>query len=83
LFLPEESVPSSWIAKKGWCCLKVLGPLDLSLAGVLASLTTPLAQAGVSTLAISTYDTDYLLVPEADYDRAKETLIEHGHHLNP
>jgi hypothetical protein len=83
LLLPEDSVPSSWMAKKGWCCLKVLGPLDLALTGVLASLTTPLAQAEVSTLAVSTYDTDYLLVPEADYDRAKEALAEHGHHLNP
>ena len=55
----------------------------MSLAGVLASLTTPLARAEVSTLAISTYDTDYLLVPEADYGRAKEALVEHGHHLNP
>jgi hypothetical protein len=71
------------MAKKGWCCLKVLGPIDLALTGVLASLTTPLAQAEVSTLAVSTYDTDYLLVPEADYDRAKEALAEHGHHLDP
>jgi hypothetical protein len=83
LLLPEESVPSRWTAKKGWCCLRVLGSLDFSVTGVLASLTTPLAQAEVSTLAISTYDTDYLLVPEADYNRAKEALTEHGHHLNP
>ena len=83
LLLPEDSVPSSWMAKKGWCCLKVLGPFDLALTGVLASLTTPLAQAEVSTLAVSTYETDYLLVPEADYDRAKEALAEHGHHLDP
>lgn len=83
LLLPEESVPSSWTAKKGWCCLKVLGPLDLSLTGVLASLMTPLAQAEVSTLAISTYDTDYLLVRNKDVDRAKEVLTGNGHRVRP
>jgi len=83
LLVPEESVPSSWTAKKGWCCLKVLGPLDLSLTGVLASLMTPLAQAEVSTLAISTYDTDYLLVRNKDVDRAKEVLTGNGHRVRP
>ena len=83
LILPEEFVPSSWKAEKGWRCLKVLGPLDLTLTDVLASLTAPLAEAGVSIFAISTYDTDYLLVRNGDYDKAKEVLVEHGHHLNP
>ena len=83
LILPEELVPSSWKAEKGWRCLKVLGPLDFSITGVVASLSTPLAQAGVSILAISTYDTDYLLVRNGDVDRAKEVLIEHGHRISP
>jgi hypothetical protein len=83
LILPEELVPSSWKAEKGWCCLKVLGPLDFSITGVVASLSTPLAQAGVSILAISTYDTDYLLVRNGDVDRAKEVLIDHGHRISP
>ena len=55
----------------------------LSLTGVLASLTAPLAEAGVSIFAISTYDTDYLLVRNGDYGKPKEVLVEHGHHLNP
>jgi len=83
LILPEELVPSSWKAEKGWRCLKVLGPLDFSITGVVASLSTPLAQAGVSILAISTYDTDYLLVRNDDVDRAKEVLIDHGHRISP
>lgn len=83
LMLQEEFVPSSWKAEKGWCCLKVLGPLDFSITGVVASLSTPLAQAGVSILAISTYDTDYLLVRNGDVDRAKEVLIDHGHRISP
>jgi len=83
LILPEKVVPSSWKAEKGWRCLKVVGPLDFSLTGVLSSLSTPLAEAGVPILAISTYDTDYLLVRSGDVDRAKEILIEHGHRISP
>lgn len=83
LILPEELVPSSWKAEKGWRCLKVLGPLDFSITGIIASLSTLLAEAGVSILAISTYDTDYLLVRSGDVDRAKEILIEHGHRISP
>lgn len=83
VILPEELVPSSWKAEKDWRYLKVLGPVDFSLTGVLASLSTPLAEAGVPILAISTYDTDYLLVRNGDVDRAKEVLIEHGHRISP
>ena len=46
----------------GWRVLMVEGPLDFSLTGVLASLTGPLAREGISVFALSTYDTDYLLV---------------------
>lgn len=83
LILPEECVPSSWKAEKGWRCLKVHGPLDSSLTGVLASLSAPLAEAGVSVLAICTYDTDYLLVRDGDLDRAREVLVEYGHQVSP
>ena len=77
--LPERSVPAQWVAEKGWRCLKVIGPLDFDLAGVLASLAVPLAEAGVSIFAISTYDTDYVLVREDDLEEAKRALREWGH----
>jgi len=83
VILPEELVPSRWKAEKGWRCLKVLGPLDFSITGIIASLSARLAEAGVPILAISTYDTDYLLVRSGDVDRAKEILIEHGHRISP
>ncbi|MHC4687242.1 MAG: ACT domain-containing protein, partial [Planctomycetota bacterium] len=73
----------SWKSEKGWRCLKVLGPLDSSATGVLASVSTPLAQAGLSIFAISTYDTDYLLVRSGDFERAKEVLVGHGHLVSP
>lgn len=83
LIVPEDFVPSSWKSEKGWRCLKVLGPLDSSATGVLASVSTPLAQAGLSIFAISTYDTDYLLVRSGDFDKAKEVLVGHGHLVTP
>jgi hypothetical protein len=83
LILPEELVPSGWKAEKGWRCLKVLGPLDFSITGIIASLSTPLARAGIPIFTISTYDTDYLLVRSGDVDRAKEVLAEHGLRITP
>jgi hypothetical protein len=58
--------------------LKVAGPLDFALTGILSALTTPLAEAGVSIFAISTFDTDYLLVKEAKLEQAKEVLVKQG-----
>ncbi|HEX9074790.1 MAG TPA: ACT domain-containing protein, partial [Anaerolineae bacterium] len=60
----EEIVPEGVLCEKGWYCLKVRGPLDFVLTGILASLAVPLAEAGISIFAISTYDTDYFLVKE-------------------
>lgn len=73
---PEElsivcaNVPDHVEASRGWKCLKVPGPLDFALTGILASIASPLAAAGIPIFAISTFDTDYILVREADADRA-------------
>lgn len=77
----EKDVPDTVQAETGWSLLQVLGPLEFSLVGVLASLAHPLAQAGVSIFALSTYDTDYLLVRKADLSRAVQALVQAGHHL--
>lgn len=77
---PESTIPGSVARDSGWRCLKVRGPLDLSLTGVLASLVGPLAEAGISVFAISTYDTDYLLVKELA--RAVALLRANGHHVS-
>lgn len=81
LVLPEETVPVDWKAEKGWRCFKVLGSLKLNITGVLASLTSCLADAGVSTLAISTFHTDYLLVRACDLDRAHRALSARGYEV--
>ena len=77
----QDVVPEGTRAEKGYRCLKVGGPLDFSLTGILSSLTIPLAQAGISILAMSTFDTDYLLVKEAQVDRAIQELSRAGHQV--
>lgn len=77
--LPEEIVPGDWKAEKRWRCLKVLGYLDFSFTGLLASLSGSLADAGVSTFVISTYNTDYLLVREGNLEKAKKVLAASGY----
>jgi uncharacterized protein len=70
----QEAVPSHIEANGGWRLLRVQGRLDFSLVGVLAGLTTALASADVSVFAVSTHDTDYLLVRDETVDRAVAAL---------
>ena len=72
----EDSVPNGVKCEKGWRILKVEGPLDFSLIGILASISTILAQRGISIFAISTYNTDYILVKNKDIDSAVESLVK-------
>jgi hypothetical protein len=80
---PQQAVPEGVRRESGWRCLRVVGTLDFSLVGVLASLLTPLAEAGVSVFAVSTFDTDYLLVREAGLERAMQALGSAGHDIRP
>lgn len=77
----EDLVPVGVLAERGWRGFKVEGPLAFAMTGVLASLATPLADAGVPIFALSTYDSDYVLVPVAHLDRALGALTGAGHTL--
>jgi hypothetical protein len=66
---------------RGWRILEVAGPLDLALTGVLASLATPLAGAGVPIFPIATHDTDWILVPGAQLEAALAALRAAGHEV--
>jgi len=77
----EDHLPSQVKCEKGWRCLKVEGPLALSLPGILASLAAPLANAGIPIFAISTFDTDYLLVKANDLQNAMQVLRQAGHRV--
>ena len=77
----EAAVPMGLRCERGWRALQVQGPLDFGLTGILDALTDPLAQAGISIFAISTFDTDYLLVREAWLEEALAALRAAGHSL--
>jgi hypothetical protein len=74
----EARVPAEVRAERGWRALEVQGPLDFQELGVMHALTGPLAGAGVSVLAVSTYDTDVLVVREQTLGRAVEALRTAG-----
>ena len=69
---------SGKIEEKKWGLIKVEGPLDLNLTGVSASLLTPLAKGKINIFAVSTYDTDYLLVKIEKLQVAKQILEKSG-----
>lgn len=74
-----RNVPTKQVAQKGLTAFAVQGPLDLALVGVLAGLLVPLADEGISVFTISTYDTDWILVPAQDAGRAAEAWRRRGH----
>lgn len=78
---PQTNVPEGIKKDEGWRCLKVEGPLDFSAAGILASLTMPLAKEGISVFAMSTYNTDYLLVKEPHLEKAVQILAQNEHRI--
>lgn len=76
---PAPQVPTDVKAERGWRAIKVLGPLEFSLVGILASLAGELAKAKISIFALSTYDTDYILVKANTIDRTINALRKAGH----
>jgi hypothetical protein len=82
LVCEESLIPPDIPRESGWRALKVDGPLAFELTGVLSSLLSPLAQAGISIFALSTFDTDYILVKAACLNQAVEALRRAGHQVN-
>jgi uncharacterized protein len=76
---PEEDAPDGADVSGGWRAFEVGGPLDHTATGVLASVATPLAEAEVPLVPLATFDTDYVLVREADLEKASEALTAAGH----
>jgi hypothetical protein len=75
----ESIMPRDSQCQSGWRILQFKGIFDFSQIGVLASVTQPLAEAGVSLLAISTYETDYILVQDGQLEKAIQFLEKAGH----
>ena len=78
---PEPAVPAGLVAAPGWRCLKLEGPFDFSVTGLVASFSGLLAGARISLMVVCTYDTDYLLVRSHDLDRAIATLEAGGYRI--
>ena len=66
-------------SSKGWECIKVAGTLDFNLTGILAGISDILAKRNISIFAISTFDTDYILVRTQDLSSARTTLRQAGY----
>ena len=74
-----EAVPFDSSHESGWRLLRMMGPFPFDLTGILASVLTPLAAADVGILAVSTFNTDYILVKHSRLDVAVAALREAGH----
>ncbi len=70
----QEAVPPDTQVEEDWRALVIPGPIPFEATGVLSALATPLADAGIPIFAISTYDTDYVLVRQCNLERALEAL---------
>jgi hypothetical protein len=77
-----DQAPAEGIVNTPWRCLRVNGPINLALTGILASLVNPLAEARVNIFAFSTHDTDYLLVPAVRLEEALSALAAAGHRVS-
>lgn len=82
LVAPAGALADFRTVEAGWCVFRVEGPLAFSLTGVLAGLSGALARAGISLFAISTYDTDYILVKKADAAAAIAAWQAEGHEIS-
>ncbi|KAJ4485784.1 ACT domain-containing protein [Lentinula aciculospora] len=70
----HDEIPSGFQGDAVWRCIKLQGPMEFSLVGVLAQLATPLKEAKIGIFVVSTWNTDYLLVNEGDLELAVKTL---------
>lgn len=79
---PAAAVPPGVRHEPGWSALALEGPFAFDEVGVLAAVLAPLAQAGIGVFAVSTFDTDYVLVKAERLDAALEALRTAGHHVD-
>lgn len=84
LVCPTELVPEHTLAREdGWKAFRIRGVLDFSLIGILARIASLLAENGISIFAVSTYNTDYVLVKKENYEKALELLSQAGWSVVP
>ncbi len=74
----ESLVPEEVQCEREWRCLMLQGPFPFEMTGVLLRVLQPLAAAEIGIFAVSTFDTDYVLVKQHAFEHAKQALIESG-----
>jgi len=80
--LPEDVGLSGTRREAGWACIKVLGPLDFGLTGILADISRVLAEEEISIFAVSTFDTDYILIKQDSVSKAVTALEKAGYQFS-
>lgn len=82
LVMPTDKVPKETIhCENGWRALKIVGVLDFSLVGILANISSLLANHAISIFAVSTYNTDYILIKEDKLREAINVLKQDGYEM--
>ncbi len=76
---PEWQIPEGIAHEGEWTCLKLEGPFPFSETGILSSFLQPLAEHAIPIFAVSTFDTDYVLVKRSWAEKAVAVLREAGH----
>jgi uncharacterized protein len=79
IICPLENLPHETHSPRRWICLKLCGPFPFTQTGVLLSFIQPLSGNDVPIFAVSTFDTDYVLIPEEFSDKALSILKKSGH----
>lgn len=79
--IPQNIEIESEEVEKNWQALEVVGPLDFTLTGILSNISTVLANESISIFAISTFDTDYILVKSNKIEAATAALINNNYQV--
>ena len=83
LVCPQDAIPENvLVAEPGWRAFRIEGVLDFSLVGILARVSSILAQSNVGLFAVSTFNTDYILVKANDLERALDALASNGYEID-
>lgn len=81
IVIPQHIEIDSEEVELDWQAFEVVGPLDFSLTGILSEISTVLANQKISIFALSTFDTDYVLVKSEKFSAAKSALIKHNYQV--
>lgn len=80
LVLPTTNVPSEAINREdGWKAIKIIGVLDFSMIGIIARISSLLAEESISIFALSTFNTDYILIKEHQVEQARTVLTDNDY----